>query len=1016
MAKNSGQNKPPKGTPGVNGNSVTEFEERLRQWSVDQGQLSIPEINLYEKLETISDPGDKLLLEEAIDAIQADRMKRSTKRYGGYIETLAGSYRSKERISHMTGQSNIFVSARSQTHIPTHILQSRIGERQRQIGDIREQISTMLGDLPGGIADEETMERIGGLTGQMSSLEYSIAEDRAVMKEQRRLRQDPQGRSRRAESLLTSSGSYLRKRELAAMAASGGLGTLEENVQAYESTRNKFEQANRLRERAEEQQSKNLGKINALYEKHAQRLEDLGEVIKAITSEGGSGGGRLQRGLAIGQAATTALTTAGAMGLEYARWTGFRDIQAPMQKRVVQTGIANLYNRQYGMMGAAAGGDVSSMFELLTADERARDFASDMFQYQQRQLSRERGWGTVGNIGKVAAGGLLAAGGLALAPFSAGASTVGTVAGMGMLTGGIAGMGYGGMKTFTDYQMKSLDINQQITAGKTMLDAYGIEKNFTMAMNNINLTTQQKYIDHLRNTGANTRGFGGARGGVMTGLMDAAFLDTLKTLSPQQAVELTGMARTRVGGAQFTMNMLQSAEAWQRGGVLQGAEYMTNMGALAGVGGTNADLETILRRAVEAGMDNSKNVGQMVAATVQLASADAKMGLQTSMGVHTLMQKAVQDSILPANMRAGVAASTLAGVNSMVGGLNSDIYSQVQYSQLASRLKWVDSNNYAELLAYKKLDLTQAQTLAGGGAEAAQLATRLGLTSIMNAQGGVVQSRANELLQTKRSMAAMETVGFDYFGGGQRQAIQKFLTTGQASGGYTTQQLQGYARQAAFLRNVPGVELEQILGPGPARGHTMNKADGLPGVYEMSIPYSDAEFRKRQINEGLENFNMFYSGTARTKGSLEQRRNILQQQIEQGSTLRNMGSALYDPSDLEQKKIELQRVKEAIEGIPQGQATNEALQSFTRLITEHFPTSGEMQKRQQEGVQGTLPAGSIFEKDAKAFNNGMSDLVKGIEKFNNIMKKFDSRNKITDSSKENLSVNESYYKGDGLLF
>ena len=82
------------------------------------------------------------------------------------------------------------------------------------------------------------------------------------------------------------------------------------------------------------------------------------------------------------------------------------------------------------------------------------------------------------------------------------------------------------------------------------------------------------------------------------------------------------------------------------------------MGALAGVGGTNADLETILRRAVEAGMDNSKNVGQMVAATVQLASADAKMGLQTSMGVHTLMQKAVQDSILPANMRAGVAAST----------------------------------------------------------------------------------------------------------------------------------------------------------------------------------------------------------------------------------------------------------------------------------------------------------------------------------------------------------------------
>lgn len=264
--------------------------------------------------------------------------------------------------------------------------------------------------------------------------------------------------------------------------------------------------------------------------------------------------------------------------------------------------------------------------------------------------------------------------------------------------------------------------------------------------------------------GAFRRG-GGDRQDVMDLLRDPSFIGMLagRGLSQDQlpkvvAAGVSGLGKEFAQDAAQTLT--RAAETAQVGYMQSPEQYMQARSMLTGVGGGGDDLERIMRTAVAAGMDSSKNIMEMVSATQTLSARSAQMGVQSVVGATEMLGRGIQAlDFLPENMRSGAALAAGQAVEQLSTDKSLSMGNMMEMARLR---KDFPEASQLELEAMSRLSMTQVNQMVSSfrksPEEGRQAAAQFGLEGLVGNMGQAQQLGAAVRLGTETGFTG---VGID---------------------------------------------------------------------------------------------------------------------------------------------------------------------------------------------------------------------------------------------------------------
>ena len=475
------------------------------------------------------------------------------------------------------------------------------------------------------------------------------------------------------------------------------------------------------------------------FEEGSEELDRLQNILKEMDSQGGGIGNKLM--------AASGVMGSGANILgAYANYTQYANVDMPMLDTQNRIGYGNIANQRYSDVQAAAGGDATALRRI--RNDEYRKMMQNAMNIGEEQASvlgtrfeaglAETGAQGTGSIGTAMMSGIKSGGNLAKAGLDV-ASAVANPLAQTAITG-------------KDYM-------NNISQGQKVIQRYGQMRQYDQFLNAVPDAVAQRTIDTFKGTGVATRGLGGMRGATIAGLTNPDFVSQMAEygLSQDDTARLTGQGAAALG-KRFSVGDIARGGQLQRAGIMQSADqYIQARGALSSVGGDSNDLEEIMKNAVAAGMDNSKNIMEMVNATTQLSSRSAAMGIDAASGAATVMgrgARALTDmgvSENMANQAAALGAATadraLTSKSMSLGNVVESGLIDKQFGKTATR---------AQREAMKLFDTSQLQKLKEGGVEGADK-VMLGLTRILEESGG--QEGLDALLGASSYGASLDTTG-----------------------------------------------------------------------------------------------------------------------------------------------------------------------------------------------------------------------------------------------------------------
>jgi hypothetical protein len=477
-------------------------------------------------------------------------------------------------------------------------------------------------------------------------------------------------------------------------------------------------------------------------------------------------------------------------------------ISAMEQKADIGMGFADLANKQFGDQRNAFGGDMAS-FRRAFGGTYGRAGAEGTLRYDIKQ-----GANVLEGAGVAAEQGANAYGAVLKGDFGgATGNALDGAANLAINTADVAG-GYSA-------GAKYLRGNQQII---------GMED----ALNMVSDTAGQQAFNTLTGINKATRGLGGDRDYVNAVVGSSAMVRNManKGIGQDQLTALTGQATEQLGGA-FGKDplMLQKAGSAQLAGLQSAEQFVGNTAQLSNVGGGGGDLESIMASAVAAGMGNAKNINEMVAATREIASKSAGMGINASSGAADLVAKGVQNlGGIPENMRAGVAANTLSSMDDIANDRGLNIFTVQNYSQMKKSFKG------AGLIEANRLAHTtpeQARAIARGDAAGIQAAQESGLGDMVMPGGKFSQTAADTLFENVRTnqMKVLTANGTILKTPEQKADVERFNHSGDLKDIHpnTLTALSGAAAERGMNANA---ELGILSKDGPKAGDIGGKGTG----------------------------------------------------------------------------------------------------------------------------------------------------------------------------------------------
>jgi len=711
MAKNGKPNQVDSNVPPVNGGSGP-LEDVIQKYESSQDLLSQKEYRLQNRIGDVSskiesqqdvldDPSqsvanriraakDKATLEELqeklenqFDTLERSRLRGQTIGLQRQIGTQMREQRSKERIGGMVNRPDVFSSAQGQIELPTQQLYESVARKKSQINQLGSKLEDVFTSLEGEPLDDDRLKQVRQIDQQIGQLEKEQAINTSAIRQQRSAKLDPQGRLSRAEETAARTGSFLETRDIISTAKQGGFGSLEEETQKLSKMFEKLHVGINNYQKSLDGTVEDQKKYSEALEEAMGNVERQQKVTDAVREHGG--GAWYDKLGKIADVMGKAIST----GKEVF-------VDQEIQKIQLQASYGNLVNQQYDRGRSAIRGDMSALLEETVGQNLIKAGADKM---SGRAQALAYGSATMDAIKGIAMG----AGGVALAgPW-----------------GALAGAG-GILDAFSGFAAAS----EGIPGGQAGLAIENALRGFTKAQIKLPALATQAFYDEKMGAFTGLQGMGSALRTNLAMLTDANMIDKWSNLglSREERLELIPQLVGAVGSQEdIDSAMTRTAEA-RRSRILSGNQFTGLTNQLSQVGLGTANLADTMRDAVAAGMDNSKNIAQMVGGIVQLSARGAAMGISGA-GAADLMGTSVQHLVkagVSKNIAAITAANSLANWNKNATDTSMTLGNIVEMQKISDILPETDAYTKTRILGMginEQANLVKAAKIQQRGAK-----------------------------------------------------------------------------------------------------------------------------------------------------------------------------------------------------------------------------------------------------------------------------------------------------------
>lgn len=656
--------------PGVEETRLQAIQEALQsrmedlQDRIEQVQSSGEDVeDLMKEIASIGAPLGTV--ETRLEGFTAGRQTAIQKVTQQQIGKFAGERASGQRVRAIGKRPEVYGQASEMSsQVPSSELQQNHEQSVSRAAELRE---TLIEKAQAG-APQKVLESIaGGILGH----EQQAAVSGAAIAAQRRRGETTQqiheqgmrltgvvAQERRAREIQEEATTNVSTGDPRHISQGGFSGTQKQRDKALEEATKNLTKTFKEFDEALENGSETLADTESAYKKAQKTFKEA-----SIAQGAGRGGGSdiLEQVAKFFTSKTTGavLNIGGEALKQVGAATRMFGVELPMRRAEVQAGFADMANRQYkDVRNAAENFDIASARRIMGSYNVAAEFGE--------------GVGTAENVAIMAE-----TGGQAM-------QDAATTIRKGAATD-ISGAGVAGLQGVGRGLRGAALVTTGIQGAEKNLAAQRSALKVNDAINMMRDTNTQDFIDFTQTTGLATRGLGGARERTLAGdkatnqrgMFDESSIRDLANVGIKSS-QIAALTQTGVNalGADFRgVETLQRAGVAQKAGIMTAEQFVTQAGSLSTMGGGSDQLEKIMRQAVSAGMDNSKNIQQMVSATIALSADMAAAGQDVTGGQSDILASQTQAlSDVAVNQRAAIAQRASAVMNAAGGDRDLNIF------------------------------------------------------------------------------------------------------------------------------------------------------------------------------------------------------------------------------------------------------------------------------------------------------------------------------------------------------
>lgn len=762
-----------------------------------------------------------------LSQLEKGRTFSADKQFKSGMRTAMSSRALHEDIGQVSRSPNTFSSALEiAKNMTTAEIQSEL-ERNKQLASRQSsRISETAQDVKGNEAKLETQLRTREKAIQQAGMYQS------ALGTQKKLGLDMESRYFNAYDVTQKAIKERAREDISKGVAENRFGDrsqVEEKLsQATERLISTFEKFNSIVDKS----SKEAAELANEFDK-AQKEVDQHKMVRDEMNRsggGGGGGGGLQTGMSM-------MGNLGTLGVTGANMYRYIQITSELQKMQNSVGFAQVQNTRFQDQYDAGRGNMSA-FRRVTTDQAGLEAA-----FGTEMGERE---GIAAGVQAVGRGGQ-AAGALkdsvdpakdivrTVKRLWGGATEGGALsAGANMLLGAAAdaspAIGAAG-QDITAYLKK-------IPQEQTALQSQSLYRQLQDTINQIGDASMQQARDVLLDTTMATRGMGaGRREGVVSALTDPQNRQRLAKDTGMSNEEIASATRTGVSalGSQFKgIADIRSAGQLSRAGYFEDPNQMLQArGMLSNVGGgSQKDLETIMKNAVANGMDSSKNIMDMVSGVTALSENGASLGIDMVSGVTEMLGRSI-DSLRGAgvdkNMATTAAQRGMGVIDATASDSSLSLHNVVEMARIGQEF---GDLSYREKQRVSRMTPTEIAQLQAAKAESPEAYEELGIKlgipkSIMDEKGALDKVRDITAQQTIFSRTGGIGQGNNAEGVDRTKAIYDKVT----KFGYESLDAEDRRFYNMSAGNSADAELP-LLGPGAANKE--NLATGPVGARTTS--------------------------------------------------------------------------------------------------------------------------------------------------------------------------------------
>ena len=643
---------------------------------------------------------------QKIEQQRAEITPKINNQFAKTIDIHSSQYAINKRTSSISSQQHVYKDAISHKdrYIPTETL---LNQQESLVKEASIKGRIIAAKARGGGDPEELAKEYD----EVSRLEDKISLNKGVLRQQNNQGLSTEKIYGRSSSLLERHENFFGDRQITEDARSGKYGSKKEEETKWNQAANNVKSAQAMLNDADakndgtEKAIENLANFNKALIDANDALKKQEDVVKAVTDRD-----KRKNDNFVGGASAVQSVFNSVMKVAVADDT---------QQTNNRTAWANTGNSMWDRgQDAVKNLNIESLMSVMDQSGRVgKEVAGTKFNANLAGgIGRAAG---VGVAGAQVAGGVLNWAG----------NTGQQAAVAGVALGNAAELGSDQFRGLTTSSMALNEYNAQMAAGE--------------AGRHMVASQAQEYVNHTAGSYYATRGSGSTSDMERT-IMSMSNAKKYATVGvnlseARSAAGIMSKAGYSKGGE--LDNIIMGAGKAELAGSMSKQEYATAAARLTGAGGDSKDLEAIMKAAVTAGMDNSKNVGQMVEATLSLSSSMASSGISGVDTAKSMVGERVEDLVSKGYDRNMATGKAMANIEAFDKGQTDrtvsfgNIIEQNKLRQLkgGENLSQKQMNNIVDM---KEIDMA---AIMKGGPEGKKIAEQMGLGDFFSNKGNAGQ-------------------------------------------------------------------------------------------------------------------------------------------------------------------------------------------------------------------------------------------------------------------------------------